>query len=185
MTKKRLTIEFNQAIAPLLKELKVCGFDTKDVANAGVLLFSRLSGDEQKQAIVEAQGQAVAQGQPKAIKSKVKSKQKPDDLEAALEKVKDAILPQPGVKVKVLSAEESRMVAEIRKAFAPTPEDVYADLVESVIDPSQPEDEQDLQRTLFRKMAPLLHEAVRQTKAAKARCAKPGRGKRARPASSA
>lgn len=59
MAKKRYIVEFSEGIEPLIKELKSCGFDYRDILNAGVLLFSRLNGDEQKNAIKEAMGSII------------------------------------------------------------------------------------------------------------------------------
>jgi len=56
MANRRSTVEFTDVIEPLLAELEISGFDIRAVVNAGILLFSKLSGDQQKQAIAEANG---------------------------------------------------------------------------------------------------------------------------------
>jgi len=47
-------------VKPILDELEVAGFSLKNIVNAGVLLFSKLSGDEQKTAIAAANGEQIA-----------------------------------------------------------------------------------------------------------------------------
>jgi len=54
MANRRSTIEFTDITEPLLEELELSGFDIRGIVNGGIFIFSKMSGDKQKEAIAEA-----------------------------------------------------------------------------------------------------------------------------------
>ena len=56
MVKKRTTVEIFQTVRPILDQFEQCGFDIKSVINGAIVAFDKLSGDDQKTAIAEANG---------------------------------------------------------------------------------------------------------------------------------
>lgn len=69
MANRRSTIEFTDITEPLLKELELSGFDIRGIVNGGIFIFSKISGDKQKEAIAGANNTIPEQ-----------SKQKPQTL---------------------------------------------------------------------------------------------------------
>lgn len=56
MANRRSTVQFTDVTEPILKQFELAGFDIKSVVNGGLVVLNKLTGDEQKQAIVEANG---------------------------------------------------------------------------------------------------------------------------------
>lgn len=101
MYKNRSTIEFTETVQPVLHRLRLCGFDIKDIVNAGILLFDELNGDEQKAAIARTGGAVV-------------------DKEVA-EKYKKMITRIRTERFLLLSDEEQKIVEDLRATLGPEP----------------------------------------------------------------
>ena len=56
MANRRTTIELTDLTQPILESLELAGFDVRAIFNGAIVAFNSLSGDEQKQAIAEANG---------------------------------------------------------------------------------------------------------------------------------
>jgi len=53
MVNRRLTFELTNTTEPLMEEFEL-GSDIRHIINGAIITFSKLSGNEQKQAIIEA-----------------------------------------------------------------------------------------------------------------------------------
>lgn len=109
MANRRSTVEFTEVVEPLLAALLIGGFDIKSIVNGGIVAFFRLSGDEQKAAIAEANG-----AKPNASPKK--------SLQEALNKIKQVVeieKDQPGTIVQIMSQEECASFDEFRRLVGP------------------------------------------------------------------
>lgn len=59
MANRRSTVQFTDVTEPLLKQLEDSGFDIRSCVNGALVVFSNLSGDEQKEAITKANGSGL------------------------------------------------------------------------------------------------------------------------------
>ncbi len=113
MAKRRSTVEFTDIIAPLLKELELSGFDIKSIVNGGVLLFSKLSGDEQKHAIAEANGVQLEYSPKKDLR----------DVFNIIKQLTETEKQQPGTVFRILGPDEQKTLDEFRKIIGPSSEE--------------------------------------------------------------
>jgi len=103
MVTRRSTIEFSDLIEPILKDLELSGFDLKSIVNAGILTFSRLNGDEQKQSIKEVNGMNIDEPGVEQLKAGLKFANKAGFSET----------------MNILNAEEREAVRQLRRALGP------------------------------------------------------------------
>lgn len=59
MANRRSTVQFTDVTEPLLKQLEDSGFDIRSCVNGALVVFSNLTGDEQKDAISKANGSGL------------------------------------------------------------------------------------------------------------------------------
>ncbi len=76
MSSTRYNLNFSEISRPLVVELHNQGFGIRDILNAGVLAFYRLTSDEQKAAIAEANGLKIASASAPKKKIKLSELQK-------------------------------------------------------------------------------------------------------------
>jgi len=100
MANRRSTIEFISVVEPILKKLEISGFDIRAVVNGAIVAFDKLSGDEQKNAIAEAN---QAPGQP----------EKTSDIKDIVQNLSHC------VKYQILSVEDQKEVEKLRKLLGP------------------------------------------------------------------
>lgn len=108
MANRRSTVEFTDVTEPILSELEIAGFDIRGIINGSIIAFSRLNGDDQKEAIAEAVGEVSTH------KTYYKAVAVIKDM-AEVEKA------EPGTVVKVLSKADHAEFEQLCKLLGPEP----------------------------------------------------------------
>ena len=106
----KTTVDLTE-IAQSIKKGLMPIFGLKNVLSAGLLLFSKLSAEQQKHAIAEANGLQV-ESEPTEKKT----------LQGALDMIKEMVeveKQQPGTIFRVLTTEEQSVINEFRKLIEP------------------------------------------------------------------
>jgi len=109
MSNRRSTVEFTDVTEPLLAKLDACGFDVRAIVNGGIVAFNKLTGDQQKTAISEANGVEIADPSETAAESArycIKTMQSLSEKDRA-------------IAFQFLSVEESRAIKEMLDALNP------------------------------------------------------------------
>jgi len=111
MPNRRTTFELTDITEPLLSELELMGFDVRSALNGALTAFTRLNGDDQKQAIAEANGAEITDpAEQAAVHARVCMK-----IYQSLS-TKDF-----AVSLQFLSDVESRAIREMLKTLHPHP----------------------------------------------------------------
>jgi len=99
---------FWKGVWPIVERLEKA-FSLKAICSAGVLLFDKLSGDEQKQAIAEANEAKIIPTQKKALHNAIQIIKEMAEVEKQ----------QPGTIYRVLAPAEQKIVDDFIKAVSP------------------------------------------------------------------
>ena len=100
-----------KTVWPLAKNLERY-FSLTSILSAGVVLFSKLTGDEQKEAIGQANALPHSgSSQKEALKNAVKVIKDMTEVERQ----------QPGTIYRVLTADEQQIIDDFRRAISPKP----------------------------------------------------------------
>jgi len=105
---KKTTVDLTD-IAQSIKDSLTPIFGLKNILSAGLLVFSRLSAEDQKQVVQEASGGKIAPATPKSLQNTI----------AMIKEMLEVEKQQPGTVFRVLSLDEQKIIDEFRQVMAP------------------------------------------------------------------